>query len=619
MKAFMFRLRGVASPWARMVGLVASAGALAGAAACSGAAVPPAPVAQPAAVAGAVPRAGLAFTHVRVFDGEHTLADATVLVDGDRIVAVGPGIGAPAGAVVVDGRGETLLPGLIDAHVHVHDAAALEQSLAFGVTTVLDMFAAPEAMKRLRAEDRPDRADLRSAGILATAPGGHGTEYGLAIPTLTAPEQAGPWVDARIAEGSDYIKIVFEDGRAYKRAMAALDTPTFTAVVEAAHRRGKLAVVHISDYDHARLAIDQGADGLVHMSRDRVPEADFGARVAAHHAFVTPTLTVTRGLYGGATQLAKDPAIAALLGPEALGNLEMRFPFRVVGEPGAAEQAVAQLRDAHAQILCGSDAPNPGTAYGATLHEELALLVTAGLSASAALIAATSAPASRFGLTDRGRIAVGARADLLLVDGDPTVEITATRRIAGIWRGGHRFDRDGYRARVAAAPRDAEPEAPQGELGMVSDFEAGPAASFGRSWAGSAGPGSKAAVAVVAGAHGSKGALGITGEVVANAKMWAGAIWMPGAKAFAPVNLSGKQGFSFAARGDGKPYVVMVFARKRRFVPAVQSFQPGAAFATVRFTWSQFDDLDGKDVAAIFIGGIAPGPVDLAIDDFQLQ
>jgi len=597
-----------------MVGLVAWVGALADSAACSGTAVPPAPV-EPAPVA--LLHAGLAFTHVRVFDGEHTLADATVLVDGDRIVAVGPGIAAPAGSVVVDGRGETLLPGLIDAHVHVHGAAALEQSLAFGVTTVLDMFALPRGVKQLRAEDRPDRADLRSAGILATAPGGHGTEYGFAIPTLTAPEQAGPWVDARIAEGSDYIKIVFEDGRAYKRAVAALDTPTFTAVVEAAHRRGKLAVVHISDYDHARLAIDQGADGLVHMSRDRVPEADFGARVAAHHAFVTPTLTVTRGLYGGATQLAKDPAIAALLDPEALGNLEMRFPF--VGEPGAAEQAIAQLRDAHTQILCGSDAPNPGTAYGATMHEELALLVTAGLSASAALIAATSAPASRFGLTDRGRIAVGARADLLLVEGDPTVEIAATRRIAGIWRGGHRFDRDGYRARVAAAPRDAGPEAPHGELGMVSDFEAGPAASFGRSWAASAGPGSKAAIAVVAGAHGSKGALGITGEVVANAKTWAGATWMPGAKAFAPVNLSGKQGFSFAARGDGKPYVVMVFARKRRLVPAVQPVQPGATFATMSFTWSQFDDLDGKDVAAIFIGGIAPGPVDLAIDDFRLQ
>ncbi len=60
--------------------------------------------------------------------------------------------------------------GLIDAHVHVHGAAALEQSLAFGVTTVLDMFAQPEGVKQLRAEDRPDRADLRSAGILALRP-----------------------------------------------------------------------------------------------------------------------------------------------------------------------------------------------------------------------------------------------------------------------------------------------------------------------------------------------------------------------------------------------------------------------------------------------------------------
>ncbi len=299
----------------------------------------------------------------------------------------------------------------------------------------------------------------------------------------------------------------------------------------------------------------------------------------------------------------------------------MRFPFKIAGEPGAAEQAIVQLRDAHAQILCGTDAPNPGTAYGASMHEELALLVTAGLSASAALIAATSAPgepvrpdrprpdrpgSARRSAAGRGRPYDGDHRD------------AADR---GVWRGGQRFDRDGYRARLAAAPHDAEAEVPPGELGMVSDFDAGPAASFGQSWVGSAGRASKAHVATVAGAHGSKGALGITGEVApATMGAWAGAIWMPGGqgvRADEPVEqarvLVRRARRWQAVRGDG----VRAQARPDARVPS--RFSPAVRFATVSFTWSQFDGLDGKDVAAIFIGAMAAGPVDLAIDDFQLQ
>lgn len=556
-----------------------------------------------------------------MFDGAHVVPDATVLVDGERIAAVGPGLAVPAGATVVDGSGKTLLPGLIDAHVHVYEKAALEQALAFGVTTVLDMFTSPDVARQLRADPALDHADLRSAGILATAPGGHGTEYGFAIPTLTRPDEAEAWVAARVAEGSDYIKIVFDDGRAYKRKIPTLDTPTFVAVVNAAHKAGKLAVVHIGDYDHARLAIDNGADGLVHVFRDRVPEPDFGARVAQHHAFVTPTIVVTQGLYGVKTELGKDPAIAPLLDPRAQAGLNVSFRFRAVGEPGVVAAAIAQLRDAGAAILCGTDAPNPGTAFGASMHEELALLVGAGLTPTAALTAATAAPAARFGLSDRGRIAAGLRADLVLVEGDPTTDITATRRIAGIWRGGQRFDRDAYRQRVAAANERAVVRAPQSELGLVSDFDGGVAVKVGQDWVASTDTASRATIGAAPGAHGSRGALDIRGEVVPGGRpaSWAGALWSPGSAPLQPADLSARKGFTFLASGDGKTYRVMVFASSRSFMPIVQTFQPGKAFAPVHFTWSQFGGLDGKDIAAIFVGATDVGPFHLAIDDFALE
>ncbi|MGH3942296.1 MAG: amidohydrolase family protein [Pseudonocardiaceae bacterium] len=103
-------------------------------------------------------------------------------------------------------------------------------------------------------------------------------------------------------------------------------------------------------------------------------------------------------------------------------------------------------------ILAGTDATASGTAHGASLHHELELLGRAGLSPSQALTAATAAPAARFGLTDRGRIAPGLAADLLLVEGDPTADITTTRNIVGVWRKGVRFDRDTHRVAVAQQP-----------------------------------------------------------------------------------------------------------------------------------------------------------------------
>jgi hypothetical protein len=136
-----------------------------------------------------------AFVGVRVFDGESVLENATVLVAGEEIVAVGRDIALPSSATVVDGTGRTLLPGLIDAHTHAWDPAQLETALVFGVTTMLDMMTPAEAASSFRADQSGEagyvRADLYSAGYAATAPGGHGTEYGFPVPTLSAPGEAG--------------------------------------------------------------------------------------------------------------------------------------------------------------------------------------------------------------------------------------------------------------------------------------------------------------------------------------------------------------------------------------------------------------------------------------------
>ena len=383
-------------------------------------------------------RATLAFTGASIFDGEALVA-GTVLVDGERIVAVGD-VPVPPGTETIDARGKTLLPGLIDAHAHVWEAAHLEQSLAFGVTTVLDMFSVPAVLAPLRLP-APGRAEVRSACILATAPGGHGTEYGVTIPTLTRPAEAAAFVDARLAEGSDYLKIVHDDGSAYGIRWPTLSRETMAALIAAAHARDKLAGVHIGSYEQARAALEAGADGLAHTFRDRVPPPGFGRTVATRGAFVIPTLAVMRSLFGEKGTVADDTTLAAMLSPDAQAALAKGFPFRAKGPADAPKQTLVQLAQAGATILAGTDAPNPGTSHGVSLHDELALLVDAGLTPAAALAAATSAPARVFRLEDRGRIAAGLRADLVLVDGDPTTDISALRAIHTVWKNGHEIPR----------------------------------------------------------------------------------------------------------------------------------------------------------------------------------
>ena len=111
-----------------------------------------------------------AITNARIFDGERVINDQTVVIDGASISTVGGAV--PAGAALVNAQGATLMPGLIDAHVHT-SLDGLRDALAFGVTTELEMQGHWTAQDRKEVAERDDIADIRSAGRGITAPGGH--------------------------------------------------------------------------------------------------------------------------------------------------------------------------------------------------------------------------------------------------------------------------------------------------------------------------------------------------------------------------------------------------------------------------------------------------------------
>jgi imidazolonepropionase-like amidohydrolase len=387
-----------------------------------------------------------AVTNTRVFTGTHVADASVVVVEDGTITEVGHQI--PDGAEEIDGGGGTLLPGLIDAHTHT-DEDGLRTALRFGVTTELDMMSVPDVMAPVRNKARTefDLADVRTSSWGLAHPDGHPHQLRRGLndpvwPTATVPSEAPAFVEARLAEGADYIKIMVEDGAAFGTSLPMVPPEVVAAAVEAAHERGALALVHALSATATRAAVEAGADGVTHLHYDEVITDDLIVRMRDQGMFVITTLTVAASAAsaGAGARLGADLRVASRLDAAWRDNLGRDFAWGA-HLPNAL-RSVGLLHAAGVEILAGTDAPHlgaPGLAHGASLHDELRLLEVGGLSPIEALAAATRRTADRFGLTDRGRIEPGASADLVLVDGDPTSHLSATLNTRAVWRQGHRL------------------------------------------------------------------------------------------------------------------------------------------------------------------------------------
>lgn len=403
-----------------------------------------------------------AIVNAAVFDGVDVVDATTVVIDGATIASVGGPV--PPGARVIDAGGGFLLPGLIDSHVHT-SLEGLALALTFGVTTELEMQGVFTKSRRAEVTENDRVADVRSAGFGITPPGGHPSELmdggdddpedtpwdegdqadwsGIVMPFASTPDEAAAFVPRLRESGSDYVKFMIDDGSVEGApGLPVLDDATIAAGVAAAHAEGLLTVAHTLTIDATASAIGGGVDGLVHLFMDGPHTPEIIDAVAASGAFVVPCVVLNRSMMGiPATDFAADPRVRARLDDQWTATLESSYDRFPSGDLEAVLASVRALSDAGVDILVGTDVSFPlptfgGMAHGASVHHELQLLVRAGLTPVEALRAATSVPARRFGLTDRGRIAEGLRADLVLVDGDPTSVISDTLAIRQVWRRG---------------------------------------------------------------------------------------------------------------------------------------------------------------------------------------
>ncbi len=416
--------------------------------------------------------------NVRVFVGDgRVIEHGRVLVRSGRIVEVGDegGGAAPADAEVINGAGKTLLPGLIDMHVHLGasglgdndmddpdpEGHRLMDYLYCGVTAVRSVGDWLDRSLAVKAKVETGRllgAELFAYGPLFTAEGGHGTEYLQYMPDTMRPKMRGEFLripkdpaDAQKLvgdlkhDGVDGIKAILQGDFGHIH-FVRLDRPIYESVARAAHANGLPLATHTNTVQDVEDAIGVGSDSIEHGAlTDRLPPADLAALHDKNLAY-DPTLSVVgvlRGKYTLASPLLQQIVPADKL--KALGQADPnRQPFPKGEElyANAAANLVAAWQ-AGVTLIAGSDAGNPSIIHGPTVQHELALWVEAGIPATVALQAATGQAAKVLRADGRiGLIAADHQATFILVEGDPVADIHALERVASVVFRGEIVDRE---------------------------------------------------------------------------------------------------------------------------------------------------------------------------------
>ncbi len=414
------------------------------------------------------PSFDLAIRHARVIHGDGRVTPrATVFVSSGRIsrIDTAPAADAVPARRAIEASGQTLIPGLIDAHVHVEPWSA-PLFLKYGVTSVRDVHNAPDLILPLTRDDSPARPRIVAAGAMLDGPGSFWPNA-IVVSDISSVRAA---VRRQVEAGAGVIKV-------YTR----LSSSMIAAVVQEARARGVPVAAHLGRATATEAAV-AGVTSIEHLSgvadaassdRERLRRAhdDFLAgwtafelewlrlqpsaleQVARTLVERGVTIVPTLALHEAFSRLAdpdllKDPALAdvpaevvqrawapadimsrAKWTPDTLAQFKRVMPV--------LQRFVTLYAKLGGRVVAGTDTAQQFVVPGASLHRELELYVAGGLTPAQALKSATSDAADLLGIAGRaGTIQPGKDADLVLVSGDPLADIRATRRILNVVRGG---------------------------------------------------------------------------------------------------------------------------------------------------------------------------------------
>ena len=421
--------------------------------------------------------------------GRAPVPDAIVVIEGDKITAAGPAssVTVPTGARVLRLSGKTVLPGLIDTHMHINgsggglvdpreftpQAAAnnLKAYLKFGVTTVFDIAGNPflEQQKAALASGKIEGPRLFGVKYGITQPGAHPMglleEYklvdllGPVYPLVTTVDQAKAAIAKIAADKTDGVKIfysrsAFPGTTSYDSDKEKLSRAVLNTLIEEAHAKGLRVFGHIAWPSEAREFVEAGGDVLAH----NISMAETGAEevyqlMAQRNAALIPTLAQAEANY------------ALMIDPYALEKLRGRV-WDVILDSIADRQSVARARlnnrayvadvrrsleismnnlrravRAGVKIAMGTDSGNAGAIHGALASRELELMVASGMTPMEAIVAATRNAAEVIGKGETlGTLEAGKLADLVVIDSDPLRDIGAMREVSLVVRGGQVID-----------------------------------------------------------------------------------------------------------------------------------------------------------------------------------
>lgn len=429
----------------------------------------------------------LVFTHVAVIDvsGAKVVPDQTLIIGVDRITALGNSdeVVMPEGAQVVDATGKFLIPGLWDMHVHTLTKERVElfftTFIASGVLGVRDMASPPDELEHIK-QWQTDTAQGTLLGPRIIAAG----------PLVDGPKPMFPELSIAVAneaEGRQVVHTLVERGANFVKVYSLLPRDTYFAIADEAKRRGIPFAGHVPESVNAGEASDAGQRSIEHLSgitlacstsevelrkvlidaraksdpsllyralrlvqtrgretySNKKAEALF-ARFVENDTWQVPTLTVARAIASaGDSNIISDPRFKYLRATrkKTLSTKDASCFRDLTSEYSALEkrgtqkafELVAAMRRAGVKFMAGTDAPNPWVFPGVSLHEELALLVVAGLTPMEALQAATLNPAKYLGLLESlGTVEKGKIADLVMLEANPLDDISNTRRISAV-------------------------------------------------------------------------------------------------------------------------------------------------------------------------------------------